>query len=79
MLYPRAKLIEELAAGLDPMDVHSALSAIAPEFLVNTGRQYGGGLHKIEPKELGSLPADCLAELVDSTSDGLPEQLTIPA
>ena len=64
MLYPK----EALAAYLnqDPMHweaVHAALLALTAEDLRRNGRVYGGGLHKIEPRELASLPADGLVAL----------------
>jgi adenine-specific DNA-methyltransferase len=59
MLYPKA----ELAAILREQPgvakaVWKALSSITPEMLISGGRIYGGGLHKMEPKELASVAAD---------------------
>lgn len=41
------------------------LRSIPPEALVNAGREYGGGLKKLEPKELMSVPLRSLASLVE--------------
>jgi hypothetical protein len=74
MLYPHPVLARQLA--LDPSAmrrVWGALNAIRPETLTGEGRVYGGGLHKLEPKELANVPADDLAALV-----GLPRK-TAPA
>ncbi len=38
--------------------IGQALQAISAEILINEGRVYGGGLHKMEPKELANVPAD---------------------
>lgn len=58
MLYPKGPLREalrkepELAAA-----VFGALQRITPEQLICQGRVYGGGLHKVEPKELAQISA----------------------
>lgn len=45
--------------------VWEALNRVSPEALLGEGRVYGGGLHKLEPKELSNLPVPEIAELVD--------------
>jgi hypothetical protein len=59
LLYPKP----DLAASLNGhpelyRKVWKTLSSIAAETLIEEGRVYGGGLHKLEPKELANVPAD---------------------
>jgi hypothetical protein len=44
--------------------VWASLNQIAPERLLGEGRVYGGGLHKLEPGELGNVEATEIAELI---------------
>jgi adenine-specific DNA-methyltransferase len=44
--------------------VWEALNRIAPEQLLGEGRVYGGGLHKLEPKELANVPVPELADIL---------------
>ncbi len=37
---------------------------MAPEQLLSEGRVYGGGLHKLEPRELANVDATAIAELI---------------
>lgn len=50
-LYPKAEVSNE---QLD--SICDALNAIEPDTLIASGREYGGGLRKLEPKELLSVP-----------------------
>jgi hypothetical protein len=61
LLYPKAPLkhLIERRPGLARI-IWEGLGAITPESLVNEGRVYGGGLHKMEPKELANAPADSI-------------------
>ena len=65
MLYP--KPILAAAAEKNPAIMRTAwefLSKIDPDELLGHGRVYGGGLHKLEPKELRGFPAvDLVAHL----------------
>ncbi|MBW1601428.1 Lsr2 family protein [Streptomyces sp. JJ66] len=64
MLYPIGPLKEYLAKSPSSIQqVHSALLALTADDLRGGGRVYGGGLHKMEPKELAALPADTIAAL----------------
>jgi adenine-specific DNA-methyltransferase len=58
LLYPRGplKTLLEARPDLHPT-LFDRLRAIPARHLVGEGRVYGGGLHKIEPRELAALPA----------------------
>jgi hypothetical protein len=65
LLYPKGALKTALAAHPDLYPtVLSHLQSLTGEHLIKEGRVYGGGLHKMEPKELANLPADEIARTV---------------
>lgn len=47
--------------------VWKALNSICDEKMKEEGRVYGGGMHKMEPKELANVPANELARLLNRT------------
>jgi adenine-specific DNA-methyltransferase len=64
MLYPigiMARYLEEHPASL-PL-VHEALLSLSADDLRQGGRVYGGGLHKMEPKELAALSAKAIVDI----------------
>lgn len=63
MLFPKPSLIA-LATDLDvALDVVcDALRELTTGDLTHAGREYGGGLKKMEPKELASLPFDAVLD-----------------
>jgi adenine-specific DNA-methyltransferase len=71
ILYPKPAL--EKALRDDPQLAHRvwlALNTITPEAFMREGRVYGGGLYKMEPNELGNIPADkVLAVLPEAFSE----------
>ncbi len=46
--------------------VWQILNQISLDILISEGRVYGGGLHKLEPRELGNIPADKIIEIIPS-------------
>ena len=63
MLYPKAALAEHL--GKDAArreELWNMLLEISSEEIMQAGRSYGGGLQKIEPRELGNVPCRALAK-----------------
>ena len=58
MLYPKPVLAAWLSRDPELYEaVWKALSSITAETLKGEGRIYGGGLHKLEPKELANVAA----------------------
>lgn len=63
-LYPRPFLLNAFREDTTLMrKVWMFLNNIAPEQIVDSGRIYGGGLYKIEPNELATVPVSGLNEL----------------
>jgi hypothetical protein len=64
-MYPTTVLARAMArdSGLIRR-VWQLLNAITPDRLLSEGRVYGGGLHKLEPKELANVPVPEIAALL---------------
>jgi adenine-specific DNA-methyltransferase len=65
MLYPKPPLEEALRQdrGL-ARSVWQSLNEIDPTTMTSEGRVYGGGLHKLEPKELANVPVDQIGPMM---------------
>lgn len=71
LMYPKPKLEKMLKSKPDlSRVVWRALNEITPEALSGEGRVYGGGLHKLEPKELANASA---APIISAVS-GVPTE-----
>jgi adenine-specific DNA-methyltransferase len=71
MLYPRPRIAALLQQTPElTRAIWRALSSITSERLVGHGRTYGGGLHKLEPRELANISADVVL-------DALPEEASL--
>ena len=69
MLYPKAPIKQALQDSPKlKRQVWKFLNEIRPNAMLEEGRVYGGGLHKLEPKELGNVPAGAIAELLGETT-----------
>jgi hypothetical protein len=69
MLYPKPLLANLLAENPDALrSLWQALNGIGRETLLGNGRVYGGGMHKLEPKELANVPVDQLASVAGLTT-----------
>lgn len=67
LLYPKKRLADAIAARPELINIiWRALKAIKSEDLTDEGRVYGGGLYKMEPRELGNVAADGLVSLLTS-------------
>ena len=63
MMYPKGPLRDALQKKPDlEATIFEMLQEITPADLVSEGRVYGGGLHKVEPAELGNLDATTFAD-----------------
>jgi adenine-specific DNA-methyltransferase len=65
MLYPKPILARALE--IEPeliFKIWEILNKIPAETLLGEGRVYGGGLYKMEPKELANVPADAIMALL---------------
>jgi predicted RNA methylase len=71
-MYPTPLLLRYLA--LEPgliRSVWQVLNAMTPQQLLDEGRVYGGGLHKLEPKELANVDASVIAALLPGLKRGV--------
>jgi adenine-specific DNA-methyltransferase len=65
MLYPKGEMKAALDARPDLYRIIFAhLQSLTGEHLIKEGRVYGGGLHKMEPKELANLRAGEIARMI---------------
>jgi adenine-specific DNA-methyltransferase len=78
MLYPKGPLARALKERPElGREMWLALKEITAATLVGNGRVYGGGLHKLEPRELGNVPADTIVELVPAIYRSYAEQIAL--
>lgn len=70
LLYPKPALAKALASNAKlGRRVWEFLNGIDAATLLGEGRVYGGGLYKMEPKELANVPAEAVAALLPSAED----------
>ena len=76
MLYPKSVLARAAKGNPDIMrGIWEYLNDIDADELMAHGRVYGGGLHKLEPKELRGLPVADLIERLPELGSGQYQQL----
>lgn len=74
LLYPKPILLH--AVKRNPHSIRQAwefLNELDGDELLGHGRVYGGGLHKLEPKELRGFPAEILAQRLGLEFQSLPQ------
>ena len=68
LLYPKPALAAALSAEPELYSmVFDHLRSIEADTFVDEGRVYGGGLHKMEPKELERVPLQGLADMLNAS------------
>lgn len=68
MLYPQGAIKRALQERPElKRQVWDLLNKICPQEMLREGRVYGGGLHKLEPKELGNVAAGAITELLSES------------
>ncbi|EJO9866945.1 N-6 DNA methylase [Vibrio vulnificus] len=69
ILYPKPTLLADLNEHPDHMQlIIDALGQITGQAMIEEGRVYGGGMHKMEPKELAKVNATEIANLINNAN-----------
>jgi hypothetical protein len=77
-LYPKPPIAHLIAEQPDLKHaIWRSLQRIPVEKLVGEGRVYGGGLYKLEPKELGNLPIEAVFDDIDINFLTAPRQTAL--
>jgi len=67
MLYPKGPLRDALKENPElEAKIFETLQNISSAQFISEGRVYGGGLHKVEPKELAKIPAGSMIDSLES-------------
>lgn len=78
LMYPKPLLLDLMQQQPDLLrKLWLALNALPVEAILGEGRVYGGGLYKLEPNELGNLPADVVLPALSQPIPLVPRQLTL--
>ena len=66
LLFPKPTLASLMNDNPElEVEIWKALNSLTAKMLSGEGRIYGGGLHKLEPKELANVPSDSVLTLID--------------
>jgi hypothetical protein len=78
MLYPRDALANLLQTTTHLAEVvFNCINSLSVQDIISEGRVYGGGLHKIEPNELGKLSAASLLAALPELKQQSTRQITL--
>lgn len=78
LLIPRPLLANYLKKHPDlSIAILDFLNSIPDQQLISNGRNYGGGLYKLEPKELSTIDASLIADSLGISKFEKPEQLSL--
>lgn len=70
LLYPKSGLARAIDRDQSVLRrVWEALNSLSPKTILREGRVYGGGLHKLEPNELGNVDATQILKAVPELKD----------
>jgi hypothetical protein len=70
LLYPKSALARAIDRDQSILRrVWEALNSLSTKAILRQGRVYGGGLHKLEPNELGNVEATPIIEAVPELKD----------
>jgi hypothetical protein len=70
LLYPKSVLARAIDRDQSVLRrVWEALNNLSPKAIPREGRVYGGGLHKLEPNELGNVDATPIMKAVPELKD----------
>lgn len=75
-LYPKPALARAIKHSPELKKIiWQKLRGIGPDQMINEGRVYGGGMYKLEPKELMNVPAQEIAALIPEVSHSFQRML----
>ena len=77
MLYPKASLRRQMAGESRHRKVLASLNSIVDKEWKTSRRVYGGGLYKVEPRELGRLAADGLLAVLPELGSAVRGQMQL--
>ena len=77
MLYPKASLRRQMASESRHRKVLASLNSIVDKEWKTSRRVYGGGLYKVEPRELGRLAADGLLDVLPELGSAVRGQMQL--